>query len=91
MRPPEPERPPAHRVVEIVDDTPAEPTTAAVESQPEGSAPTEIPVNPLERELERRHQGGKRRRQIKEEYVEVDGIPHSKITFSDGSVEFLSW
>ena len=63
----------------------------AEESQPGGSAPVDIPVNALERELERRRQGGKRRRQIKEEYAEIDGIPHSKITFSDGSVEFLSW
>ena len=91
MRPPEPEVPPTHRVVEVVDDPTDEPTPAAEESQPEGSAPTDIPMNALERELERRRQGGQRRRKINEEYVEINGVPHSKLTYSDGSVEFLSW
>ena len=91
MRPPVPEGPPAQRIVEVADDPTEVPTTAAVESQPEGSAPVDIPMNAWERELERRRQGGQRRRQVKEEYVEVEGVPHSKITYSDGSVEFLSW
>ena len=82
----------AHRVVEIADDPADEPAPAAAEeSQPGGSATGDIPMNPLERELERRRQGGQRRWKVSEEYVEVDGVPHSKMTYSDGSVDFYSW
>ena len=52
--------------------------------------PMEIQMNPLERELERRRHGGQRRRQVKEEYVEIDGAAHSKVTFSDGSIEYYA-
>ena len=30
-------------------------------------------------------------RVVKEEYAEVDGVPHTKRTYADGTVEFESW
>ena len=73
MRPPEPAEPPRTRVVEQTPE-PAE------TSHQGGSANVEIPMNPLEVELERRPAGGQRRRKVKDKYVEVDGMLHTKTT-----------
>ena len=82
-RPPEPARRLGqHRERRSLQQNPQLTDTAEV-SQPGGSAYGDIPMNPLEVELERRRQGGQRRRQIREEY--------SKVIFSDGSFEYYAW
>ena len=64
MQPPEPERPPTPRVVEVLEVTAEnEPPEEAGSSQPEGSATVDLPTNPLDAELENRQAGGRRRHQ----------------------------
>ena len=88
MRPPEPERPPSHRVVEVADDPAPEVTES---SQPEGAATDDAPMDPPEAEAGKGSGGGRRRRVVREEYVEIDGAAHSKVIYNDGTFYYYPW
>ena len=88
MRPPEPERPPSHRVVEVA----ADPTPEVTEpSQPEGTAAADVPMDPPEAQASHESRGGRRRRVVREEYVEIDGAAHSKVIYNDGTFYYYAW
>ena len=75
--PPEPVRPPS-TATPVPDATPAagDPAQAASGSAPAAEPPQQVPRMPLV---------------IAEEYCEINGQPHFKRTYNDGTVEFESW
>ena len=75
--PPEPVQPPS-TATPVPDTTPAagDPAQAASGSAPAAEPPQQVPRMPLV---------------IAEEYCEINGQPHFKRTYNDGTVEFESW